>query len=89
MQQFTLLTKEDIKSVVLEALSESKHQQQQPQPEKYIYGLKGLAKFFGVGITKAWQLKNSGTIPFYQTGKKLFFKESEVLQATANDRRGK
>ncbi len=82
MQQFTLLTKEDIKSVVLEALSESKHHQTPPQPEKYIYGLKGLADFLGVGITKAWQLKNSGTISFYQTGKKLFFKESEVLQAT-------
>lgn len=83
MKTLTLLTKDDIKSAVLEALSESgKTATNSPtEPEKYIYGLKGLAKFLGVGITKAWQLKNSGIIPYYQTGKKIFFKQSQVLNA--------
>ncbi|PKP29872.1 MAG: hypothetical protein CVT99_15475 [Bacteroidetes bacterium HGW-Bacteroidetes-16] len=83
MQPISFLTKEDIKAAVLEALSESKPQQQSKEPEIIIHGLQGLADFLGVGITTAWSLKKAGKIPFYQAGKKLFFKMSEVLAATS------
>ena len=85
MQQLTVLTKEDIKAAVLEALSESQQQNkptESKEPEKYIHGLQGLADFLGIGVTTAWQLKRSGKLPYYQTGKKLFFSQSEVLAAT-------
>jgi len=85
MQQISFLTREDIKSAVLEALSEATPQPQKHQPERYIYGLRELALFLGVGVTTAWHLKKSGKIPYYQTGKKLFFKESEVLAATSKN----
>jgi len=85
MQHLTLITKEDIKAAVLEALSESQQQTDtttKQEPEKYIHGLQGLADFLGIGVTTAWQLKKSGKLPYYQTGKKLFFKQSEILAAT-------
>jgi hypothetical protein len=83
MQHLTLITKEDIKTAVLEALSESSHNKtSSTTPERYIHGLQGLADFLGIGVTRAWQLKKSGQLPYYQTGKKLFFKESEILAAT-------
>lgn len=85
MQQLTLITKEDIKAAVLEALSERQQQTDtttKPEPENYIHGLQGLADFLGIGVTTAWQLKKSGKLPYYQTGKKLFFKRSEILAAT-------
>ncbi len=83
MQPISFLTKEDVKAAVLEALSESKPQQQNKEPENIIHGLQGLADFLGVGITTAWSLKKAGKIPYYQAGKKLFFKQSEVLAATS------
>jgi hypothetical protein len=83
MQQITFLTRDDVKTAVLEALFEANNQRPASQPEQYIYGLRELAIFLGVGITTAWHLKKSGKIPFYQAGKKLFFKQSEVLAATS------
>jgi len=86
MQQIVFLTKEDIKTAVLEALSE--HQTQTPptapEPEQRIYGLKNLADFLGVGITTCWKLKKSGKLPFYQAGKKLYFKKSEIEAVLSN-----
>jgi hypothetical protein len=82
MESITLLTKEDIKSAVLEVLSEMPRTTDR-EPEQYIYGLKDLAAFLGVGITTAWSLKKSGKLPYYQTGKKVFFKKSEILATTS------
>ncbi len=87
MQQFTFITKEDVKAAVLEALSETQPQTVTPANDLIIRGLGGLASYLGVGITTAWKIKNSGTIPYYQSGKKIFFKESEVLRATAKNPR--
>jgi hypothetical protein len=83
MQPISFMTKEDVKAAVLEALSEIQPQQSTPKESKIIYGLQGLADFLGVGITTAWSLKKSGKIPYYQAGKKLFFKETEILAATS------
>lgn len=83
MQPISFITKEDVKAAVLEALSEIQPQQQPTKPDTIIHGLQGLANYLGVGITTAWNLKKSGKIPYYQAGKKIFFKESEVLKATS------
>jgi excisionase family DNA binding protein len=82
MQQISFITKEDVKAAVREAISETQPQHSTNQ-DTIIYGLQGLADYLGVGVTTAWKLKKSGTIPFYQAGKKVFFKESEVLTATS------
>jgi hypothetical protein len=80
MQQITLLTIEDIRQAVKDELKEHYPQPTSAEPETYIHGLKGLAEFLNVGITKAWQL--SKKLPRHGTGKKLFFLKSEVLAAT-------
>ncbi|HRZ41709.1 MAG TPA: helix-turn-helix domain-containing protein [Bacteroidales bacterium] len=82
MAHIYIITKEDVKAAVLEALSESRPTAVNYTPERIIHGLQGLAEFLGIGVTTAWKLKKSGKIPFYSAGKKLFFKESEVLSAT-------
>jgi len=78
-----ILTIDELKIALREVLQENTPPQATTEPEQYIYGLKGLAKFLGVSITTAWHLKNTGKIPYYMAGKKLFFKRSEVLTATA------
>ena len=72
----TVMTREDVKQIVLEALSETRPKP--TEPEQYIHGLEGLASHLGISITSAWRLRKSGKLPFYQAGKKLFFKKSEI-----------
>ncbi len=77
--------RDELKSIVSECLAEqAATATPPPEPESYIHGLQGLADFLGTGVTAAWSLKKSGKVPFYQTGRKLFFKKSEVLQALKN-----
>lgn len=85
MQQITFLTFEDVKRAVSEVLSENNHSttNKAPEPETYIHGLQALADFLGIGVTTAWKLKKQGILPYYRSGKKLFFKKSEILKSTA------
>jgi excisionase family DNA binding protein len=45
----------------------------------YIYGLDGLAEFLGCSKNTAAKLKNSGSVEFFQVGKKFLFSKKEVL----------
>lgn len=78
------MTREDVKQIVLEALSETRPKP--TEPETYIYGLDGLAAHLGISITSAWRLRKSGKLPFYQAGKKLFFKKSEIENSLQSKR---
>jgi len=49
-----------------------------------IYGLQGLADYLGVSRKTAWNIKNQNRIPYYQVGRKIYFKESEILEAMSN-----
>jgi hypothetical protein len=83
--QATLTTRDELRQLIAEALADFQTPPPpQPEPETYIHGLQALADFLGVGITTAWQLKKSGKFSYYQAGKKLFFKKSEVLAALKN-----
>ncbi|NCC74182.1 MAG: DNA-binding protein [Sphingobacteriia bacterium] len=79
MTAISLLTKEDVKAAVLEALDEHSAVQTAPTEEQYLHGLKELAEFCNLGMTTAWRI--SKVIPSYRTGRKLFFKKSDVLNA--------
>jgi len=85
-QTISFLTFDDVKRAVSEVLTE--HQAKTPpkttEPEAYIYGLEALSKHLGIGVTTAWKLKKSGKLPFYQSGKKLFFKKSEIETVLAS-----
>jgi hypothetical protein len=85
MQTISFLTFEDVKRAVNEVLTENKQLiTKTPEPEVYIYGLKNLAAFLGICVTSAWSLKKQGRLPYYQAGKKLYFKKSEIEAVTAN-----
>ena len=82
MTAFQILSKEDLKGIILEALSEhsaQNHRQPEPETDQFLHGLKELAEFAGVGETTAWRLAK--TIPAFSTGKKKFFRKSDVLNA--------
>ena len=91
MQEISLLTKEDVRNEIRQAIQELILENQLPKsdpssPEEYLHGLQSLANFIGTGLTTAWRLVKEGKIPKYQTGKKLFFKKSEVLKALSKHR---
>ena len=70
-------------------------QEQTPQsvPEqkaepKMLYSIKELAEFLQCSIVTAQKIKNSGRIPFVQTGRKVLFNSEAVLKALAKGKRG-
>jgi hypothetical protein len=80
MTAINLMTKEDVKTAVLEVLNQIQPAPPQAtEPESYVYGLNELAAFLGIGVTTAWRIAKK--LPKYHTGRKYFFKKSEVLKA--------
>jgi len=53
-------------------------------PEPFIYGITGLAKFLKVSLPTAQKIKNSGRIPFSQAERTIIFRKVEVLEALSN-----
>ena len=45
-----------------------------------IHGIRGLAQFLSISLATAQKLKDSGRFPIYNTGKKVFFQPTEVLE---------
>jgi len=54
------------------------------EPEPFIYGITGLAKFLKCSLPTAQKIKNSGRIPFSQAERTIIFKKAEVLSALSN-----
>lgn len=78
MNEIKFLTTEDVKIALREVLAE----QTPPHPSEqdgFLYGLNELAKFAHVGTTTAWRIAK--TLPSYKTGRKIFFRKSDVLEA--------
>lgn len=44
----------------------------------YINGIDGLAKYLGIGLTLAQELKNKKEIAYSQRGRQIWFKKSDV-----------
>lgn len=56
------------------------------EPKKYVYGLSGLCDLIQCSHPTAQRLKDSGKIPFIQTGRKLIFEADEVLKALSKNK---
>ncbi len=52
------------------------------EEKKFVYGLKGLARFLGCGRTKAYEIKSSGVIDdaIYQNGNIIMIDKEKVLE---------
>ncbi len=69
----------EIKELILsQKLSETS---EQAEESKYLYSLRALSDFIGCSVVTAQKLKNRGTIPYYQVGRKLVFEKEAVRQA--------
>jgi hypothetical protein len=53
-----------------------------PDPEPYIYGITGLAKFLKVSLPTAQKIK--GKVPFSQSMRTIIFEKEKVLSSLAN-----
>ncbi len=62
--------------------------QQASDPEPYIYGINGLAKFLQVSMPTAQKIKNSGKIPFSQAERTIIFNKADVLKALLSKKKG-
>ena len=89
------LTSEQLKGIVIEAVvqgitSLSTHQTSIvdiKESKRYIYSIRGLAKFMKCSPTTAQSWKNKGVIPFRQSphSKRFIFNESDILEAMAKN----
>ena len=68
--------------------------QEQPTPmeqkaePKMLYSIRELAEFLKCSTVTAQKIKNSGRIPFSQTGRKVVFDGNAVLQALSIKMKG-
>ena len=60
--------------------------EQKTEP-KMLYSIKELAEFLHCSIVTAQKIKNSGRIPFVQTGRKVVFNSELVMQALSKGKR--
>jgi len=58
-----------------------------PNIGKYAYGIAGLAGIVNCSLPTAQKIKNSGTIPYAQVGRKIIFEVDVVLHALRNKKR--
>ncbi len=58
------------------------------EPNKYVYGLSGLCELLKCSHPTAQRIKDSGKIPFIQTGRKLIFDSDAVLTALGSKKKG-
>jgi excisionase family DNA binding protein len=56
---------------------------------KMLYSIKELADFLQCSTVTAQKLKNSGRLPFMQSGRKVIFNGDEVLASMSNKKRGR
>lgn len=58
------------------------HEKKQEQ-SKFIYGLQGLCEFLDISMKTACSLTKN--LPHYRAGRKIFFKEDEILNYMAKN----
>lgn len=91
------LNEEQLKNMLQDAIRQALSGAPVPveaiEPQGHIKGIKGLSEFLNVSHMKAQELKNSGILPYFQSGRTILFDPIKVKEAMANyskrDRRAK
>lgn len=80
--EIIVITKEQLKAIVLECLEEyhSNQKDNSKQPEKYLYSIKELADFIHCSMATANKIKKSGKIRYSQIGRKILFRVDEIKE---------
>jgi len=71
-----------IKKAVAESLNQNS--QQATDPEPFVKGIHGLAKYLGISPTMAQKLKNEGIFQCFQYDKTLLFDKQKIKEALLN-----
>lgn len=72
-----------IENVVRKVVKEELAGIAESKPKGYIKGIKGLAEFLNIGMSKAQQMKNDNSIPYTQYGRTVLFDPEKVSTALA------
>ena len=82
-----------LNDAVRDALTGTPAPAEGPTTEGHIKGIKGLSAFLKVSHSRAQAIKNSGILPYFQTGKTILFDPAKVRDAmekhAKRDRRAK
>lgn len=78
LSSFTL---DEFKAVIREVLQEETSHTEKKSQDTLVYGLDGLCDLLKISRPTAQRYKNSGKIPYSQTGRKIVFNAEEVLTA--------
>lgn len=87
----TTIEKEELKSIVSDALSEvlkNSFTVQSEKKEDRFIKIGDVAKLLNVSIVTIHTWKKEGKIPFYRISNKVFFKESEIFESLKKIGRG-
>ena len=86
---FTINMKDFASLVASEILRQTNLVKQEPEQKaepKMLYSIKELADFLQCSTVTAQKIKNSGRIPYSQTGRKVVFDGNEVLRALSKNK---
>lgn len=79
MNEMVIIPKTELFDLIRAAIAEQMGKEvKQPRPK--IKGIHGLAEALGCSVSKAFQLKNSGTIRYFQDGKLVLFDYDQVIE---------
>ncbi len=79
MNDMVIIPKSELIDMIRSAIAEElKKEVKAPRPA--IRGINGLAEALNCSVAKAFQLKKSGNIRFFQDGKLVLFDYDQVLQ---------
>ena len=76
---YTLTVRELIEIINCKTQTEPTPAPPQEKP-KYLYSIRELADFLHVSVVTAQKIKNSGTIRYTQTGRKLIFNTLQIME---------
>ena len=83
MENLIITTPEQLRTMIAEAIREALPAAAgaQTPPPGHLKGIKELAAFLKVSHAKAQEIKNSGILPYFQTGKTILFDPVKVVAA--------
>jgi hypothetical protein len=85
------ISEEQLRDIIRQELNKPTVTTSAPEPQ--IKGIVGLSEFLKVSHSRAQAIKNSGIIPFFQTGRLILFDPATVRKVMAEyskrDRRRK
>ena len=69
---------QEVRNSITEAVERKMEELHDRDTSPYITGIDCLAKYLGIGLTHAREIKSSEAFPCYQQGRTIWFKKAEI-----------